>query len=126
MSPRSSASAKGNWKLHQRRKEETIELAKKLRAEGLEDCKKETPFFKSLNIGAAHPTGYMSGGKSSSKVQDQWWAPAELVQLNVIMRTHNVSSKIRARNIRGRVEGKELSATAQLAVAIYTERILSQ
>lgn len=121
-----------NRALSDRRRKDVDALRDKLRAEGLEDCKAEASFFQSLGIGAGHQTSLLSSNRpkaknkrsETTKVREQWWAPAELVQLNVIMRNQHITSKVRARNIRNYAEGKELSATAAIAVAIYTERTL--
>ena len=121
-----------NKKLAERRHQDVADLIQRLHAAGLEDCKTEASFFKSLGIGEGHQTSYLQSNRAGaknrlqqkSKVREQWWAPSELVQLNVIMRAQNISSKVRARNLRGYMEGKELSPAAAGAVAIYTERIL--
>jgi hypothetical protein len=112
----------------QRRREQEVEqTVQAARAEGLADCKKETAFFKTLGIGEARTTSYMKvGGSVKSKVQEQWWAPAPLVELNVIMRKQGLGSKVRARCIKLYQEGKDLPPNAQRAIAIHTERILCQ
>lgn len=122
-SPPSYASR--NYKLREERKAAVLALANALRAQGLEDCKKETTFFKELGIGESHPTCYMAVTRSAKhKVVEQWWAPSELIQFNVAMRGMGLGSKVRARCVKLYLEGKDLPANAQRAIAIYTERIL--
>lgn len=114
-----------NHRLGSRRRETAAEELAKARGEGLSNVGKEFALFKSLSIGEPRLTLYMSSSKQKSgKLQEQWWAPTRLVELNDAMKREGFSSKLRAKALLILAAGDELPARFFGAIARYTEETL--
>lgn len=90
---------------------------------GLLNSGKEHTLFRSLGIGEARATSFLPGrgSEAKTKLREQWWAPAYLVELNAYMKKLGFSSKLRGRALVYVVEGRDLPDRLADAVAGYTE-----
>jgi hypothetical protein len=113
------------------RRERAEEEKVKAVQEGLLNTGSEHSLFKALGVGEARSTLVMTSKLSkkkckTSKPREQWWAPAELVRMNIYMKAHGVSSKLRIKTLRLLMEEKDLPDRLCAVVASYTESLLSR